>query len=86
MAIKEFLMQNLSLIALLYKVTEYPSKEGDNSSNSASYSRKTSLICKKGFRVQNRSSQPKIYPHVNFSNFQVEENFFILQIFAGRSR
>ena len=28
---------------------------------------------KKSFYVQNRSSRPKIDPHVNFSNFQVEE-------------
>ena len=30
---------------------------------------------KMGFYVQNRSSRPKIDPHVNFSNFKVEENF-----------
>ena len=30
---------------------------------------------KKSFYVQNRSSRPKIDPHVNFSNFQADENF-----------
>ena len=34
--------------------------------------------------VQSRSSRPRIDPHVNFNNFQAEENFFILKIF-GRS-
>ena len=33
------------------------------------------------FYVQNRSSRPKIDPHVNFNNFQAEENFFIFKIF-----
>ena len=42
--------------------------------------------CKKtSFYVQNRSSRPKIDPHVNFNNFQAEENFFIFKIF-GTSR
>ena len=46
------------------------------SSNSTIYSRKTGSALKKiSFYVQNRSSRPKIDPHVNFSNFQVEENF-----------
>ena len=40
---------------------------------------------KKSFYVQNRSSRPKIDPHVNFSNFQAEENFLIFKIF-GTSR
>ena len=37
------------------------------------------------FYVQNRFSRPKIDPHVNFNNFQAEENFFIFKIF-GMSR
>ena len=39
---------------------------------------------KMSFYVQNRSSGPKIDPppsHVNFSNFQAEENLFIFNIF-----
>ena len=40
---------------------------------------------KTSFYVQNRSSRPKIDPHVNFNNFQAEENFFIFKIF-GTSR
>ena len=40
---------------------------------------------KTSFYVQNRSSRPKIDPHVNFNNFQAEENFFIFTIF-GTSR
>ena len=35
---------------------------------------------KTSFYVQNRSSRPKIDPHVNFNNFQAEENFFIFKI------
>ena len=35
------------------------------------------------FYVQNRSTRPKIDLHINFSNFQVEENFFIPK-FWGR--
>ena len=31
---------------------------------------------------QIRSFQPKIDPHVNFSNFQAEENFVIFKIFG----
>ena len=33
-----------------------------------------------GLYVQNRSSRPKIDPHVNFSNFQAEEKYFIFKI------
>ena len=33
-----------------------------------------------GLYVQNRSSRPKIDLHVNFSNFQAEEKFFIFKI------
>ena len=35
------------------------------------------------FYVQTRSSRPKIDPHVNFSNFQVEE-IFSFSKFLGR--
>ena len=38
---------------------------------------------KRGFYVQNRSSRPKLTPHVNFSNFQAEENFSFSE-FLGR--
>ena len=34
------------------------------------------------FYIQNRCSRPKIDPHVNFSNFQAKENFFIFIIFG----
>ena len=37
---------------------------------------------KMSFYVQNRSSRPKIDPHVNFSNFQAQEKFFIFKIFG----
>ena len=40
---------------------------------------------KTSFYVQNRCSRSKIDPHVNFNNFQAEENFFIFKIF-GTSR
>ena len=53
-------------------------KTENESSNSAIYPRKTGLTFKNEFYVQNRSSRPKNAPNVNFSNFQVEENFFIL--------
>ena len=34
-----------------------------------------------GLYVQNCSSRPKIDPHVNFTNFQADEKFFIFKIF-----
>ena len=37
---------------------------------------------KMSFYVQNRSPRLKIDPHVNFNNFQAEENFFIFKIFG----
>ena len=37
------------------------------------------------FNVQNRFSRPKIDPHVNFSNFEADENFSIFIIFADDS-
>ena len=53
----------------------FPSKEGNKSSNSDIYSRKRGLMLKiKSFYVQNRSSLPRLTPNVNFSNFQ--GNFF----------
>ena len=36
------------------------------------------------FYVKNRSSPPKIDPHVNFSNFQVEKNFHFVNFFSMR--
>ena len=36
---------------------------------------------KKEFSCPESSFRPKIDPHVNFSNFQAEENFFIFKIF-----
>ena len=87
MAIKAFLMQNLSLVALLVldllhhkislrrrerdiKFGYLPPENGFN-------------IKKMSFYDQNRSSRPKVDPHVNFSNFQVEENFSFCK-FLGR--
>ena len=60
----------------------FPRKKGNESSNSAIYPREMGLTFKKmSFYVQNRSSRPKIDPpHVNFSNFQTEEFFFIFKI------
>ena len=75
-------MQNLSLVALLvleiwrHKISlrrrEQVIKFGYLSPENGFNFKKMS------FYVQNRSSRPKIDPHVNFSNFQVEEKFFIL--------
>ena len=56
-------------------------KKRNKSSNLALNPWKTALtLKKKEFYVQNRSSRSKIDPppHVNFSNFQAEENIFIL--------
>ena len=74
MAIKAFLMQNLSLIALLVleiwrhkisigrreRVMKFGYLPPENGFN----------FKKMSFYVQNRSSRRKIDPHVNFSNFQ----------------
>ena len=58
---------------------KFPRKKRTESSNWAIYPRKTDLTFNKlVFYVQNLSSQPKIDLHVNFSNFQAEEIFFIL--------
>ena len=60
----------------------FPQKEGNESTNSDIYPWKTGLTLKKiSFYVQNRSPRPNIDPHVNFSNFQAEENVFIFKIF-----
>ena len=59
-------------------MTNFPSEKGNESSNLAINLVKWFKIKKKSFYVQNRSSRPKIDPHVNFSNFQAEEKFFIL--------
>ena len=86
LTIKAFLMQNLSVVALLvleiwrHKISfgrrEWVIKFGylppENGFN----------LKKKSFYVQNRSSRPKIDPHVNFSNFQAEENLFIFKVFG----
>ena len=67
-----------------YDATKFPSKEGNKSSNSAIYPRKTGLtLKKKSFYVQNRSSLPRIDPLVNFSNFQ-EEEILSFSKFSGR--
>ena len=81
-------MQNLRLIALLVldDVTKFSSKEGNKSSDSTIYPRKTGLILKKRvFMSRIVLLDPKLTPHVNFNNFQAEENFFIFKIF-GTSR
>ena len=82
MAIKSLLMQNLSLAALLvleisrHKIS-LERRERVIKFGYLSLENKFNL--KMSFYVQNRSSRPKIDPpSVNFSNFQVEENFFIL--------
>ena len=86
MSIRAFLMQNLRLIALLVletwchkfslerreRVIEFDYLPPENMFN----------FKKMSFYVQNRSSRPKIDPHVNFSNFQAQENFFIFKIFG----
>ena len=73
MAIKSFLMQNLGLVALLVleirrhktslgsreRVIKFGYLVPENGFN----------VLKMSFYVQNRSSRPKIDPHVNFSNF-----------------
>ena len=56
-----------------YDVTKFRSEEGNKSSNSAIYPRKTSLTLKKMSLYI--LLDPKVTHYVNFSNFQVEENF-----------
>ena len=51
----------------------------NKSSNSAIYPRKTGLTLKKFVFVSRIVLlDPKLTTHVNFSNFQIEENFFVL--------
>ena len=71
MDMKGFLMQNLSPVDLLVfeiYVTKFPSEKGNKLSNSA----------KLVFMSRIVPLDSKLTPNVNFSNFQVEENFFIL--------
>ena len=79
MALEAFLMQNFksgSSSSFGDMTSQISLGRRNESSNSAIYTRKTGLTLKKmSFYVQNRSSRPKIDPHVNFSNFQIEENF-----------
>ena len=73
-AIKAFLLQNLRVI------------EGNESSNSAIYPRKTGWTFKKkkSFYVQNRSPRPKIDPPCQFQQFSSREKFFSFSKFLGR--
>ena len=62
------------------------SKEGNKSSDSTIYPRKTGLTLKKRvFMSRIVLLDPKLTPHVNFNNFQAEENFSFSKIF-GTSR
>ena len=72
-------MQNLTLV----------SSFGDMSSQNLLWKPREQVIkfgylphLKTSFYVQSRSSRPKIDPHVNFSNFQAKEIFFIFKIFG----
>ena len=61
---------------------KFPSEEGNESSNSTIYPRKTGLTLKNWvFMSRFVLLDPKLTPHVNFSNFHAEENFFTFQIF-----
>ena len=60
----------------------FPQIEGNESSDSTIYPRKTGLTV---FMSRIVLLHPKLTPHVNFNNFQAEENFFIFKIF-GMSR
>ena len=88
-ATKACLMQNLSLVAFYfwrYDVTKFLSGEGNESPNSATYPPENGWNFKKvSFYIQNRYPRPKIYPHVNFSTLQAEENFFIFKNFLDVS-
>ena len=63
-----------------YDVTKFPLEEGNESSNSSIYPRKTGLTLKKEFLYL---LDPKLTPHVNFSKFQAEE-IFSFSKFLGR--
>ena len=86
-SVKAFLMQNLRLIALSvwrYDVTKFSSKEGNKSSDSTIYPRKTGITSKKRvFMSRIVLLEPKLTPHVNSNNFQAEENFSFSK-FLGR--
>ena len=61
-----------------------PQKKGTSHPIQLFTPRKTDLTLKKtSFYVQNRPSRHKIDPHVNFNNFQEEENFSFSK-FLGR--
>ena len=88
-SIKAFLMQNLRLIALLgleiwrHKIFL---KRREPVIRFDYLPRKTGLTLKKRvFMSRIVLLDPKLTPHVNFNNFQAEENFFIFKIF-GTSR
>ena len=69
-----------------YDVTKFSSKEGNESSDSTIYPRKTGLTLKERvFMSRIVLLDPKLTSHVNFNNFQAEGNFFIFKIF-GTSR
>ena len=84
-SIKAFLMQNVRLIALLVLEIwrhKFSLKEGNESSDSTIYPRKTGLTLKKtSFYVQNRSSRPKIDPPCQFQQFLSRGKFFHFQNF-----
>ena len=76
---KAFLVQNLRLIALLVLEIwrhKIPSEQGNEPSHLAIYPQKTGLTFKKWvFMSRIVLLDPKLTLHVNFSNFQAEENF-----------
>ena len=81
MAIKAFLLHNLRLVALLVlEIRRHKICLGirEQVIKFGYLPPENEFDLKNEFYVQNRSSRPKIDPHVNFSSFQVEENFFIL--------
>ena len=60
----------------------FPQKEGNESSDSIIYPRKTGLTLKKtSFYVQNRSSRPKVDPPGQFQQFSSRGKFFHFQNF-----
>ena len=89
-AIKAFLMQNLRVIAfLVLEIWRHKISLGRRErfiefgylplKNRFNFKNKMSRITQNWQNVQNH---PKLTPHVNFSNFQAEENFFIFKIFG----
>ena len=67
-------MQKVAFLIWRYDVTKFSSQEGNKSSNSNIYPRKTGLTCKKmSFYVKKRSFRPKLDPQINFSNFETKE-------------